>query len=142
MPTANEKLRVVIDTNVLVSALNYPDGPPAEVLELLFHGEIEVYISPFILGEVERILREKFDLSHQRIQRALSPLRAITYEVQPQTRLAVITNKDADNRILECAVEAEADYIVSGDKRHILPLKEFQGIKILSPAEFLSSFRA
>ncbi len=112
------------------------------MVELLFHGEIEVYVSPFILAEVERILKEKFDLSIQGIRRSLDPLKAIIHEVHPQTRLTVIKRKDDDNRILECGVEAKADYIVSGDKRHILPLKGFQGIKIVSPAEFLQELEA
>ena len=58
-------------------------------------------------------------------------------KVQPKRRLSVIKEKDADNRILECAVEGKTDYIISGDKRHILPLREYSGIGILSPDAFL-----
>ncbi|MBI2863307.1 MAG: putative toxin-antitoxin system toxin component, PIN family [Chloroflexi bacterium] len=137
MPTAVEKPRVVIDTNVFVSALSHPGGPPAEVIDLLFFGEIEVYVSPFILAEVERILSQKFGLSAQSIRRALGSLTAVTHVIHPNTKVTVIKQKDDDNRILECGVEAKAHYIVSGDKRHILPLRVFRGMRIVSPAEFL-----
>ncbi|RLE06552.1 hypothetical protein DRZ78_04515, partial [Candidatus Aerophobetes bacterium] len=57
--------------------------------------------------------------------------------VQPKTKISAIKQKEDDNRILECGVEGKAQYIISGDKRHLLPLKEYQGIKIISPAQFL-----
>jgi predicted nucleic acid-binding protein len=57
--------------------------------------------------------------------------------VIPKQTLKVIKERDSDNRILECTVEGKAQYIVSGDEHHLLPLREFEGIKILSPAEFL-----
>jgi len=59
--------------------------------------------------------------------------------VIPRQTLSVINKDRDDNRILECAVESKAQYIISGDKRHLLPLKEHQGIKILLPAEFLKT---
>ena len=58
--------------------------------------------------------------------------------VQPKRKISVIKTIEADNRILECAIEANADYIVTGDHKHLQPLKEFQGITILSPAQFLA----
>ena len=55
----------------------------------------------------------------------------------PYRKVDIVKNDEADNRILECALEAQAHYLVSGDKRHLLPLKKFEGIRIVSPAEFL-----
>jgi predicted nucleic acid-binding protein len=52
----------------------------------------------------------------------------------------VIKENDDDNRILECAIEGRVQYLISGDRKHLLPLKEYQGAKILSPAEFLKLF--
>ncbi len=136
MPTENRRLKVVIDTNVFVSGLNFA-GRPSEVLELLMKGEIEVFISPFILAELERILRERFEWKAEQLHRVLNRIRAETIFVQPKIRLSAIKEKDDDNRILECAVEAKVEYLISGDRKHLLPLKEYQGIKILSPTEFL-----
>jgi len=133
----SKKLKVVIDTNVLISGLNFA-GKPGEVLDLLIKEEIEVFVSCYILFELESILRNKFRWEEDQIRRVLELIKAKVIEIQPKHRLSAIEEKDADNRILECAVESKADYIISGDKRHILPIKEYSGIKILSPHEFLS----
>ena len=136
MPIENKKPKVVIDTNVFVSGLNFA-GRPSEVLELLMKGEIETFISPFILAELERILRERFEWRTEQIHRVLIRIKTKTIFIHPKVKISMIKEKDDDNRILECAVEAEVDYLISGDRKHLLPLKEYQGIKILSPTDFL-----
>jgi putative PIN family toxin of toxin-antitoxin system len=132
----SKKTRVVIDTNVFVSGLNFA-GKPGEVLELFVRGGIDVIISPFILSEIERILREKFEWNEGNIHRVLNRIRRQTILVHPKLKVTVIKRKDDDNRILECALEGKAQYLISGDRKHLLPLKEYQGTKILSPGEFL-----
>ena len=132
----SKKPRVVIDTNVFVSGLNFA-GKPGEVLELFVKGDIDVIISPFILSEVERILRERFEWSEGNIHRILNRIKRQTILVHPKLKVTIIKWKDDDNRILECAIEGRAQYLISGDKKHLLPLKEYQMTKILSPAEFL-----
>jgi len=67
MSTESKKLKVVIDTNVFISGLNFA-GTPSKVLELFINDEIKVYISSFILIEIERILREKFNWEEERIE--------------------------------------------------------------------------
>ena len=74
MPIAGERLRIVLDTNVLVSGLNYT-GTPNRLLRLLFQGEIDWFISPFILEELHRVLTEKFLWEEDRSQRALRLIR-------------------------------------------------------------------
>jgi len=132
----SKRPRVVIDTNVFVSGLNFA-GKPDEVLELLIRGEIDVIISPFILSEIERILRERFEWSEGNIHRVLNRIERQAILVHPQCKVTVVKGKDDDNRILECAIEGKAQYLISGDKKHLLPLKEYQGTKVLSPSEFL-----
>jgi putative PIN family toxin of toxin-antitoxin system len=132
----SKKPRVVIDTNVFVSGLNFA-GKPGEVLELFIRGDIEVIISPFILSEIERILRERFDWIKGNIHRVLNRIKRQTILVHPKLKVTIIKRKDDDNRILECAIEGKVQYLISGDRKHLLPLKEYKGIKILSPAEFL-----
>jgi putative PIN family toxin of toxin-antitoxin system len=136
MPIESKKTRVVIDTNVFVSGLNFA-GKPGEVLELFVRGNIDVFISPFILSEIERILRERFEWSERNIHRVLNRIKRQTILVDPKLKVIAIKRKDDDNRILECAIEGRVQYLISGDRKHVLPLKEYQGIKILSPAEFL-----
>ena len=132
----NKKPKVVIDTNVFISGLIFT-GKPSEVLELFIKGEIEVYISPFILKELERILRKKFEWNEKQLQKILDKIKKKAVIVQAETKISIIKAKEDDNRILECGVDGKVQYIISGDKRHILPLKNFRGIKILSPSEFL-----
>jgi putative PIN family toxin of toxin-antitoxin system len=132
----SKKPRVVIDTNVFVSGLNFA-GKPGEVLELFIRGDIEVIISPFILSEIERILRERFDWIKGNIHRVLNRIKRQTILVHPKLKVTIIKRKDDDNHILECAIEGKVQYLISGDRKHLLPLKEYKGIKILSPAEFL-----
>ncbi|MBM3237636.1 putative toxin-antitoxin system toxin component, PIN family [Candidatus Poribacteria bacterium] len=138
MPTENKspKPRVVIDTNVFISGLNFK-GTPGEILDLMRSEMIEVFISPFIFEEIKRVLEEDFGWERELIEKTLKMIRDKTIEIQPKIKVLIIKEKEADNRIIECAVEGKAQYIISGDKRHLLSLKEYKGIKILSPAEFL-----
>lgn len=138
MNTGNKKPKVVIDTNIFISELNFT-GKPSEILELFINDEIEVCISPFILKEVDKILREKFEWSEEQIERVLDRIKKKAFQVQPKIKIPAIKEKEDDNRILECAVEGKAQYIVTGDTKHLQPLKDYQGIKILSPAQFLEA---
>jgi len=132
-------MKVVIDTNVFISGLNFP-GNPKEILKLFRTGEIQVYISSFILKEITKILSGKFKWSKREMAEAVTLIKRKAYLVKPERRLSVVKKKDNDNRILECAVDADVQFIISGDKKHLLSLKEFEGIKIVSPAEFLNIF--
>lgn len=141
MPVVDRKLKVVIDTNVFISGLNFA-GKPGDVLDMLIREEMDVYIYSFILSELENILRERFGRVNENISKILSIIEAKAIKIQPKIRLSVIKEKDSDNRILECVVEARVDYLISGDKRHLLPLKEYSGVKLLSPGKFLELFKA
>jgi len=131
--------KLVLDTNVLISALHF-GGRPRELLDLARQGQIELVLSPFILGETEKVLRDKLHWDDWMLTLTLSKVRHMATVVEPRHTITIIKAKDADNRILECAEAGGADFLITGDKKHILPLKEYQGIRILSPAEFLKSF--
>ena len=124
-------MRVVLDTNVIVSGLNFP-GNERLILELALRGRFELYLSPFILGEAAGVLGRKFDWTEERSSQALRALGGAATVIEPRRLPEVIEGGHADNRILECAVEASADYLVTGDRRHLLPLEEHQGAKILN----------
>ena len=131
-------MRVVLDTNVIVSGLNFP-GNERLVLELALRGRFELCLSPFILEEVDGVLTRKFGWSEERSYQAIRTLRDAATIIEPRQRPPVISGHPADNRILECAVEAAADYLVTGDRRHLLPLKERLGVRILNAPLFLSA---
>ena len=136
-----DKLRVVVDTNVLFSALAFPkDSPPANVLELARFGTIEIVVSPFMINELERTLRRRASWDEARLFILMRRLKTFLSLVEPATRVNVIKRIEADNRILECALEAKADALVTGNMKDIRPLGTFQGIAILTPREFLDRY--
>ena len=132
-------MRIVVDTNVIVSALVF-GGLPRRVFELVESGRCDFYYSTEIENETRRVLRDKFGWDKGRLDRYLPLLWDLGERVTPRNRVTAIKEDPDDNRILECALAAGADTIVSGDG-HLLRLTTFEGIAILTPREFLSTFR-
>jgi putative PIN family toxin of toxin-antitoxin system len=132
-------LKVVIDTNVLVSALLKPDSVPELILSLILEGELVLCLSEPIVTEYEEVLRrEKFKkLNHKKVRELLSCLTSGAKWVSPKIHLQVTKTDPEDNKFLECAHEAEADFLITGNIKHFPPEK-FKGTIILSPAKFLS----
>ena len=128
-------MRVVVDTNVLVSALFF-GGTPERILLAGLHGEIQVVTSEPLLAELARVMEAKFKVPRREARGVVALLREIAEVVEPGMRVAVVTECEADNRVRECAAEAGADLIVTGDTRHLLPLGSFRGIPITDPASF------
>ena len=131
-------MRVVLDTNVIVSGLNFP-GNERLVLELALRGRFELCLSPFILEEVAGVLGRKFDWTEERSAQALRALGDGATVIEPRQLPEVIGGGHADNRILECAAAASADYLVTGDRRHLLPLGEHRDTRIVNAPRFLSA---
>ena len=131
--------RVVADTNVLVSALQF-GGKPKELLDLATDGQVDLAISEAIVAETLRVLRDKFERGPEWVAEADRQLRVITRLVQPTETIHVIEADPTDDRILECAVAAEAEVIVSGDT-HLLSLGRYRDIPIQRVSEFLESLR-
>ncbi len=131
-------MRVVLDTNGIISGLNFP-GNERLLLDLARRGRFEWYLSPFILDEVAGVLARKFGWTDDRVEEALGRLRQAATAIDPPRRPEVIEGGHADNRILECAAAASADYLVTGDRRHLLLIGEHRGVQILRPPRFLSA---
>ena len=130
-------MRVVLDTNVWLWALAFPGSKPDQVLQRVRRGEAELFLSSFILGELEGILRAKFRYTKRETEDRVRAVRRMATLVEPGERIDLVTAKDDDNRILERAVAARADYLVTGDKQHLLPLRTIRGTSIVTPAGFL-----
>ena len=127
---------MVLDTNVYVSAFTFPRGVPWRVWRHAFHQRYRLLVSPAIVREVARVLREDFHWEERRLRRRLKLLVRMGEIVTPQSTLHVILHDPDDNRILECAVEGQAHLIVSGN-RDLRRLKVYQGIPIVTPTDFL-----
>ena len=130
-------MRVVLDTNVIVSGLNFP-GNERTALELALRGRFELFLSWFILSEVSGVLTRKFGWDQERALRAISALQNAATILEPPRLSEVIGGRHADNRILECSEAAKADYLLTGDRRHLLPLGEHRGARIVNAPQFLS----
>jgi putative PIN family toxin of toxin-antitoxin system len=101
-------------------------------------GLIEIYISPAILDEIGGVLARKFRWSATRVREARAAIGQFTVLVHPQESVRVVREDEADNRILECALAAGADTIITGD-HHLLQLRQFRGARITTPREFLDA---
>ena len=141
MPPEDKRLRVVVDTNVLFSALAFPaESPPAKVFQLIVDGHVLAYGSPFILDELEKNLRTKAGWGDEQLRVLRRRLTLMMKLVVPTSRLSVIKRIEADNRILECPVDARANVLITGNLKDIRPLSAFQGIDIMTPREFLTRY--
>ena len=134
-------MRVVLDVNVLISAVISPRGTPAQILRLWEGEEFELTISPPILEELERVIhypriQERYNLSEEYVGQFLQSIGGGATVVEPAVQLSVIEKDPSDDRYLECAVASAASYIVTGDD-HLLDLEEYGGAAILNPVEFL-----
>ncbi len=137
----SKPLRVVVDTNVLFSALAFgKDSPPLKVLELAREGKIEAVVSSYILAELENTLARKAGWDHHRIIELRRRLKTVFVLIEPRSHFTTIKRKDADNRILECAVDAQARVLVTGDHQDIRPLERVKEVEILTPREFLGKY--
>jgi len=136
--------RVVLDTNVLVSAILIPKGIPAKILNLVRQDKVALIFSHATLKELDRVLHydrlvsllKKKGLAVSTVETFVKDLVRIAIITPGTLEVAAIQADPADNLILACAVEGQADFIVSGD-HHLTDLKSFQGIKIVAPRTFL-----
>ena len=134
------KTKVTIDTNILVSGFGWK-GNPHRVLDMVVRGEIELFTSREQFEELSRVLDyPKFEFSDKQKVGFKSLLSSVASFVETATELDIIKEDPTDNRILECAMVADVDFIVSGDE-HLLSIKKFGRIEILMASEFLKSIR-
>ena len=127
-------MRAVLDSNEYVSAVVF-GGIPREILERAERGDFELVASAHIREEVERVLHDKFKWQLERVAQALDPLWGIAHFVAPSASVSA-SRDETDNRILECAVEAGAEVIVTYDN-DLLCLTPFEGIRIMKARAFV-----
>ena len=141
-------MRIVLDTNVLVSAILSPRSKSAQIIRYVLDGVVDLLISHDILEETHRVvhyprivqLMKKNNVAPKEVDFVIEKLSSIAVITPGELTLDVIHDDPSDNKILSCAVEGQANFIISGD-RHLTDLKEFQGIMIVNPTTFLSIIR-
>lgn len=130
-------MRAVIDTNVLISAIFWP-GKPKQLLNKMRRGKITFLTSEVLLTELKQVLTradKPFRLSEEEASRVLASIRDLAEVVLPHSTVTRCRD-EADDRVLECALDGRADWIITGDT-DLLELHPFEGIKITNVAEFL-----
>lgn len=129
-------LRTTNDTNVWVSGINWPLGNAGRVLVALREGRYVHVTSLEILFEIARVLREYFDFSDEDAYQWFQEIGELSEVVLPVERIHAIDADPTDDKFLECALTGRCDYIVSGD-RHLLDLRSYRNVEILTVAAFL-----
>lgn len=129
------KSSVVLDTNILVSALVF-GGNPEEILKLALTKKISAVTSLFLLAELTEILSKKFSFDEKKTLLVVRKIKNTFQVVYPKKEITVLKDNNPDNRVLEAAFEGDCSHIITGDKE-LLALKKFKNIKILNAKDFL-----
>ncbi len=133
-------MRVVIDTNVLISAIFWT-GKPKHLLNQVRLGKLTLLTSKTLLAELKEILTRQdkpFRLSVAEAEQVVAAMRDLAEIVEPRQRLSICQDEE-DNRVLECAAEGHAEWIITGDLQ-LLGLRSFQGMPLVTVASFLSHY--
>lgn len=134
-------MKVVLDTNVLVSGFLNPYGVPGEITHMILSGTLNLCYDARILWEYRRVLlRPEFSFNHDNVDALLDEVESSGYLVVPVPLLTGLPDK-SDEPFLEVALAGEAEYLVTGNVRHY-PEDRRRGIKVVSPVEFVELYRA
>lgn len=133
-------MKVTLDTNVLLSG-TFWHGASFRIMKMAQNREIELILSEDIIEEYRKVLmyeeiQEKIANKNLEVQTVFDTLITFSTIVKPRRKIKIVMDDPSDNIILECAVEGAANYIITKDK-HLLKLKEFEGIKIITQDAFL-----
>lgn len=128
--------RILLDTNVLISALIF-GGKPREILRSVIEKKLIAVTSQVLLAELSDILSKKFKFTEDKIRLLIEKIKKTFVVVYPTVAINILSD-DPDNRVLEAGVEGDCSYIITGDKG-LLGLSKYKNIEILNPSEFLAS---
>lgn len=132
------KVKVILDTNILISALGFGDKP-REIFKLVLNKKIRAISSRVLLAEFDDVISKKFPKLAGELDRIQKQFRKNIKIVKPSQSVHILKD-EPDNRVLEAALEGNCDYIVTGDN-DLLDLKIYKNIIILKPDDFLSNIQ-
>jgi len=140
-------MRIVLDTNILISAFLSPGRAPYQILELTNTDDMVLVMSRPVFQELERVIRYPHIRKHanyrdDQVEKFLRGIERTSHWVPVNQTLAVIEADETDNRFIELAVDGKARYIITGDTRHLLPLRRYQGVEIVSASGFLALYKS
>ncbi|MCK4589089.1 MAG: putative toxin-antitoxin system toxin component, PIN family [Nanoarchaeota archaeon] len=132
-------MNITFDTNALLSATLWDGSVAQKLLFDLIKQDINIYSTPTILNEYQRILKRDFDFSDEDISEIMQKVLSFVTLIIPKIKVDLVKDDPTDNSILECALESKSKYIITYDK-HLLNLKEHKGIRIIKPEEARAIF--
>ena len=129
--------KVVLDSNIYISGIIF-GGNPRKIIDLIIEGKIKSYISSDILDEIKEVLeRDKFRFTPDITQQIIIEIESLSEFVIPKIKHSAVNRDFDDNKIIDCAIESKADYIITGDD-DLLSLKEYKSIKIINAFDFIN----
>lgn len=132
-------IRIVLDTNIIVSAYLNQDGLPFLILKLVLSGQVRLYASESILAEYKEVLaRKSYSLDKRRARLLLKKLRSVAVIINPQPGPKLSPDPD-DSMFVECSESAKADYLITGNTAHF-PKGRWKYTEIVTPRQFIQSF--
>ncbi len=134
------RLVVVFDTNILISALLSVGSKPDLCINLARNGEIESVTCTEILGEFQQKLIQKFHYPVAEAQDVIDEIVGFSRIVVIANTLQVVEADPKDDMIIECGVVGKASHIITGDKKHLLPMRRYQNVDIVTATDFLTVF--
>lgn len=138
----NVSMKVVLDTNIIISGyISQVHSPIQQIISLWQTQKIEVLVSKEMLREYHRVfeyqkIKDIHKLTHKQIDQELEKIKKFTTRVEVTSRINDITTDPSDNIFLECAIDGNAEFVITGNTRHFTA-SEYSGIKILTPKQFI-----
>jgi uncharacterized protein len=127
--------KVVLDTNIFISSVLWR-GNPYKIIQLGLDKKINIFTSVAILKELEKVLKRDFKENEEFIKGQIDLILEYAIVVKTRSKVRIVNDDPDDNKVIECAVDSGADYIVSGDS-HLLKIQNYRDIKIISAKDFL-----
>ncbi len=133
---AERRFAVVFDTNVLLSSTLWDWSVSQKLLHKIIMADVSIFSSTEIIEEYQKVLHRDFEYSEDEINEIMTILLSFVKLVNPEEKVNIVKDDPDDNKIIECALASASSYVVTYDN-HLLKLKEFRGIKIVTPEEMI-----
>ena len=127
-------MKITADTNFLVSATQWNNSVAHKLLIKLIEINAEVFTTKEILGEFSEVLQRDFKYSEEEADKIIEKILSFIILIEPKIKADVVKEDPDDNIVIECALESKSNYVITYDK-HLLRIKDYQGIKIIKPEE-------
>ena len=128
-------MKVTVDTNFLISATQWDYSVAHKLLKKLILSDAEIFTTQDILDETAEGLERDFEYNKNEVKNIIGKILLFAKQIKPKQKIDVIKDDPDDNKIIACAIESSSEYVITYDK-HLLKLKEYKGIKIITPEEF------